>query len=559
MASLVPVEGDPFAQSEPAAAPQRGPTLQPVEGDPFANAAPKNLPDIGQPLIGGGPQISTGTEWGNRAADVAARTAYGAMTNAPGSAAEFAGNVVQPIIHPVETATNFKNLGLGILEKTGIVPGSEHEKYADAVGQFFANRYGSLEAARNTLEHDPVGMAGDLSMLLTGGGGAAARLPGLVGRAGEMAGAAGRVTDPLRPMLAAGQAGAGLAAQGLAHAIGTTTGVGAQPLEVAARAGYQGGEAARAFRENLTGVAPMEQAVNEARGAVAQLRNERGDVYRREMANIGADKTILSWNDVDTALRDMDKVATYKGENLAPRTQAIRTEIRDAIDHWKNLQATEFWTPEGFDALKKQIGDIRDATQPHTQERLVADQAYQAVRGTIAKQAPEYAKVMRGYETASNQIRDIEKTLSLNPNASIDTSLRKLQSSLRDNVNTSFGRRRELANYLVNAGAPHLLERLAGQALGSWIPRGIGRVAVTQAVPAAAAAIGAGAPGAGLSALGTLPLASPRLMGEAAYGAGRGLRGVSRLRPLLPAARPAGVVSGATSPFAQPVNNPYAP
>lgn len=51
---------------------------------------------------------------------------------------------------------------------------------------------------------------------------------------------------------------------------------------------------------------------------------------------------------------------------------------------------------------------------------------------------------MKNYENASNLIREIEKTLSLNPKASIDTALRKLQSVMRDNVNTNYGKRGDL-------------------------------------------------------------------------------------------------------------------
>jgi hypothetical protein len=29
----------------------------------------------------------------------------------------------------------------------------------------------------------------------------------------------------------------------------------------------------------------------------------------------------------------------------------------------KTFRLSEFWTPEGFDALKRGVGDIRDATQ----------------------------------------------------------------------------------------------------------------------------------------------------------------------------------------------------
>src|SRR5438309_262397 len=86
-----------------------------------------------------------------------------ALQNTPGSAAQFGHDIVQPFLHPIDTATNLKNLGLGVLQKTGIVSGDEHEKYADAVGRFFADRYGGVENVKRSLATDPVGVAGDLS------------------------------------------------------------------------------------------------------------------------------------------------------------------------------------------------------------------------------------------------------------------------------------------------------------------------------------------------------------------------------------------------------------
>jgi hypothetical protein len=454
-----------------------------------------------------------------------------ATQNVPHSALEFGKNIVQPFIHPVDTAVGIKNLGLGILEKSGISANHDHEKYADAVGKFFVDRYGSLEAAKRTFENDPVGMAGDLAMLLTGGGGAAARLPGLAGKIGEIASATGRVVDPMRAVDAAGRVVSKVGGEAAAQIAGVTTGVGAQPLKVAAEAGYEGGPRAQAFRESITGAAPMEEAVNEARGALAQLRQERGDSYRQAMSKtgtIGADATILDFNKIDNAVMKAEGIQTYSGrygtgptQVLSPKTEGIRSEMVGEIEKWKQLDPTEFHSAEGIDALKKKLGDIRDDTAPHTPARVAADRIYNAVRQTIVDQVPAYAKVMKGYEEASKQIKEIETTLSLKPTASVDTALRKLQSTLRDNVNTSFGRRTELAKFLVNAGAPHLMEKLAGQSLQAWMPRGVARIVASGEVPAAGAAALAGHPLVAAAVIPSLAAASPRLMGNTFYGAGR--------------------------------------
>lgn len=553
--------GAPAAAPTPAAAPPMAaaPAAPKVLGhDEFEALKPEQPPQRSwqDTIQGAAGRLSTVPMIGpvaNAVATVDPALVKEAVTNVPHSAAEFAKNTVQPFLHPIDTATSIKNLGLGVLEKTGIVSGNEHEKYADAVGKFYADRYGGIENAKRAFATDPVGVAGDLSMLLTGGGSAAARLPGVAGSIGEAASAVGRSIDPLRAVAGAGA----VAGRTAAEIAGVTTGAGGLPVRTAAQAGLEGGQAGQAFRENMRGAAPLADAVTEARGAVDQIRQERGNAYRQRMAAIGADKTIMSWNDVDTALVDMDKVATYKGQSLSPSTEAMRDRINSAIGTWKNLRASEFWTPEGFDALKRQIGDIRDSSQPHTRERLVADQAYNAIKKTIVDQAPAYARTMQGYENASRMIKEIESTLSLKPNANIDTSLRKLQSTLRDNVNTSFGRRTELAEFLTRAGAPLLMQRLAGQALHAWMPRGLARLATVETLPAIAGAVGAGAPGAALAAAGTLPMMSPRLVGEVAHGVGRAARALRSAAPVPRVARQIGQVTGAM-PFDKP-RNPYAP
>lgn len=467
-----------------------------------------------------------------------------AVGNVPASAMKFGENLVQPLMHPLDTLGRIGELGAGAVQKAGQALGTEALgtegiPQADAVGKFVKDRYGSAEALKNTLATDPVGLAADASMVLTGGGTAAARLPGVAGKLGEVTAAAGRAVDPLSVVSLARKA-----APEAVGGLGTHTG--GESISRAAAAGYEGGEAAKAFQENLRGTAPTAEVVTDARNAVGGLRRQRGKAYVDEMAKVGADTTVLDFTKIDKALADVSGVKTFKGQSLSPKTQGIRDEINEAVSQWRALDPKEYHTPEGLDALKQKIGDIRDSTQYGTPDRVVADKAYQAVRQTIVDQVPAYGKIMKGYEEASEQIREIERTLSINPNASIDTSLRKLQSVLRNNVNSTYGRRAELAEFLVNAGAPHLMEKLTGQALNSWTPRGLGKVvgsadiiAVLAGHPLAAAA---------------LPLMSPRFMGESAYYAGKGAKVADKL-PLRGGAQTSRAAGALTSPL-QPGGEP---
>jgi hypothetical protein len=248
--------------------------------------------------------------------------------------------------------------------------------------------------------------------------------------------------------------------------------------------------------------------------------------------------TILDFSKVDAAVNKVAGVKTYKGQNISPGTQAIRQQVTQAVSDWKSLDPAEYHTAEGLDALKQKIGDIRDATQFNTPERVVADNVYHAIRNTIVAQVPEYGKVMKGYEEASKQIKEIERTLSVNPKASVDTALRKILSSLRDNVNTNFGKRKELVEFLARSGAANLLQKIAGISLSAAAPRGLARTLAGSEGISAAAAFAAGHPIVAATLAGGLAASSPAVVGGLAYGAGAATR--LPLRPLGRAAFQAG-------------------
>lgn len=438
------------------------------------------------------------------------------IANVPSSAAHAATDMVQPILHPVETVQNIGAIGKGVLQKFGIVSGDDAVKYADAVGEFFKERYGSVENIAKTLETDPVGALMDVSTILSGGGTAAARAPGMVGKVGQVAAEAGRVIDPLTAVGKTVKGGGALGAE----VIGGMTGTGGKSLRLAAEAGAEGGTAAKTFKENISGAVAPEQIVSEAKSALANIRAERGAEYRAGMAKVGADTTVLDFTKVDAALHKVQDIKNYKGQELSPSTKEIRADLGTTIQEWKNLDPKEFHTAEGLDALKQKIGDIRDAAEPGSPAHLAADQVYNSIRKTIIDQAPEYAKVMKGYEEASTILKEIEKTLSLKNGTSIDTSLRKLQSVLRNDVSANYGQRAVLADYLVSAGAPNLLTALAGQSLNTWLPRGVSKLTAPADILLALHELGSGNPKAAAMVAGALPLTSPKIMGLGAYGAG---------------------------------------
>lgn len=134
---------------------------------------------------------------GPRRTYTAAEVPAAAIRNLPASAKQFATGLYEAVTSPVQTIKTIGDIGAGALRSA--VPASVRDfidrfdadpastqramDVANAVGGIYKERYGSLEGIKRTLAEDPVGAAGDLSTLLTGGAGTARVAAGAVGRA----------------------------------------------------------------------------------------------------------------------------------------------------------------------------------------------------------------------------------------------------------------------------------------------------------------------------------------------------------------------------------------
>jgi len=475
-----------------------------------------------------------------------------AITNFPSSAVKYGKELYEAVTNPVETVKNIgmvaagglKNITPEVVQKfiTSIAkePGQIDQavQMANAVGGEYAKKYGTLEGFKQAVATDPVSVIGDLSLLATGGGSVAAKVPGLA-QAGRMTAQVGRTIDPFNVVTKAVTKPAQLAGLLASEGAGFTTGAGGGAVREAAKSGFVGGDNATAFLEQLRTNAPVENVVNTAKSAVAEMRDQRANAYRSGMVDIKNDKSILSFDKIDDILANKQEVGMYKGQVIQPSTVETWQEINQVVQNWKRLDPAEFHTPEGLDRLKMRIGDIRDNAPFGTPARNVADAAYNAIKNEINSQAPGYAKVMKDYELASNTLKDIESSLSLGKKANIDTSVRKLQSIMRNNANTNYGRRLEQAQMLEGAGAETLMPQLAGQALSSWTPRSL--QGIGSAITAAGSAV------TNPAYLASLPLTMPRVVGETAYYAGKTAGAPQRLAEALKRTSAGGKTSELTS------------
>jgi len=508
------------------------PVQQQQTANPFESLnAEFALPPVTQSQAAPQPTQNAPMNWGD--------VAYGAATNLPASAGKYGKELYEAVTSPIETVKNIGMVGGGavinqlpkVAQDWLMSVASDPQKMqqsvqmAQAVGGEYAKKYGTLEGFKQALSTDPVSVIGDLSILLTGGGAAASKVPGLA-KTGQIVSQAGRTIDPFNLATKAVTKPLQLAEALATPALGSATGAGAEAIREAAGAGLAGGTKAQAFLEQMRGNAPIENVVNTAKDAVAELYRNRSESYLSGMNKATASNAVLDFAPIDNAIAKAESIGTFKGIPIRENAADTLAKIKQKVEQFKSGDPADYRTVEGFDKLKQAISDIQQSQPYGTPARKVADELYNAVKNEIVKQAPDYAKVMGDYETASALLKDIQGTLSLDKKANVDTSIRKLQSIMRNNANTNYGRRVDLARELEATGVPGadtLFPQLAGQMLNAKLPRGIqggvlplGAGAMGMAGgfnPATIAAVVAG----GLAS-------SPRLVGEAAFKSGQAAR-----------------------------------
>ena len=379
---------------------------------------------------------------------------------------------------------------------------------ANAVGKFYKERYGSSEGFKKALAHDPVGVIGDISAILSGGETIAAKIPGLEATAnviGKAAEATNPITAPFRAVSAVGK-----------PALGMLTGTSEEAIKAAAKNGYAKDPM---FIEQIKGEGSKTEPLDNARFNLNVMKKNKSDEYRSGMIDISKDKSVLDFGDIDKKLNDVKNSISFKGVTKNDSAMQTFTELEDEISKWKKLDSSEYHTPEGLDALKQRINGVMEKI-PHTdaQSVRVGSEIYNTIKSTIKEQAPTYSKVMQDYSEASDQINEIERSLSLGNRASADTALKKLQSITRNNVSSSYGNRLNLAEQLEKEGEKPFISGLYGQALNSSTARGLaGNVEALTTLagflnPAAWAAI---------------PFQTPSLVGKTLYHGGKAARGIT--------------------------------
>lgn len=252
-----------------------------------------------------------------------------ALANLPSSAANFYKGLMTAITNPVQTVSGVLDVGAGALQKllpkdlvdmvnqidNNPAAAKRAVDAANAVGGLYKDRYGSVEALKNTLATDPVGAASDLSTLFTGGASATARV---APAASKVLSAVGTYTNPLAPVTAATGYGLALGAKGAGNVVDALT-----SQRASARAG-------NIIRNALTEEGRTPQNIAAAQNALANA--PAGATVRQALADVTSPQIQYLGQTVESKTapgRALSIREAQEADRMA-RLQAITPDLRSA-------------------------------------------------------------------------------------------------------------------------------------------------------------------------------------------------------------------------------------
>ena len=397
-------------------------------------------------------------------------------------------DTVQIFIDPIGTAKTLKELADGIVlnmtgadgkiyDRNGNVIGEDTEgkrkqEIANAVGEYFKQRYGGVENVKESFKNDPVGVLADVSIIFTGGASIAPKGSAVASVATRGA----TLTDPISATIALGQG-----IKNVTQNVGTkffdkTTGTGGMISTSYAVGKLDNATASnrqkkKDFKDARQGKLDAETLVNDARSALNETTKKMKEAYARDKKTLSLADHNISPVEVGQRLLDIIKANDDFSDLALATVEKIKKKViafqKDPSQH--NLA--------GLDRLKRNISN----ETPTGINLQTTDQAnpYKLMKGAIVdiinNKAPEYVPVMNAYQEANDLQRMLSKELSFKPNdPNYNAMLTKLSQTMKQNTNTNtFSGKADALKTLDSMTGANLTEKVAGLSANPFLPTGL--------------------------------------------------------------------------------------
>jgi len=459
-------------------------------------------------------------------------TLQGAGKNLLPSSGRLIGETAKAItVNLPETASSIGQIISGLSSKAAGTFGVEQnpeekqkkEALVNALGQHYAETYGSVEGFKKALAKDPASILADLSLPFSGGAGAlakTAKVGSLAEKALALTAKGAQYLDPVqavtaakflvvKPITALAKHSSALAAQVPSHV-----------LDVAQKAGSTSDPALRkAFLDHFNGSASPTDILDTAQSALSSVKSQASKDYLNSKAGWSASQATPSFNGIDQALIDARKKIQYlniNNPNLFPSANEALNKAESLVSSWKSNQAAH--TIEGFDNLKQALWDVSDDYKSNNQARQAMGGVYNATRKAIGDISPEYLDAMEKYQSSLNEISSIQKGLISGQIGKAD-ALATVNKILRKQKNPQG---QKLIN-LMSKQNPEFAYKIAGATLAPWTQSG--HRGMLEALASGLGGVGgyalAGHPlGAIGGALGSMAVQAPKVTGAVNYATG---------------------------------------
>lgn len=294
---------------------------------------------------------------------------------------------------------------------------------------------------------------------------------------------------PVAALKGAALAGKGAAIVGKGF-LGRSTGAGTEFVEQALKAGEERG-ATSPFRSVTEGdkaarnILTSDEIIDNAQDALGRVKETRKASYLDAFEKLpGKDKKLGA----KPILQDLKTALDEFGIRLVPDPKTGRPLIDPTSSPWaaggeaqhkaqrvidEIFTGVQDDTVLGLDQLKRRLDTLYSGG---SDSRAFVTRMRNTVKNHITKNVPQYAEMTKGYAELTNLLDEFEHGLMLRPKTGLgervtsDMTLRRLQSSLRDN----FELRKDLLSELGQRGGQDLLQQVAGNVGKQVLPTGLG-------------------------------------------------------------------------------------
>lgn len=328
-----------------------------------------------------------------------------ALKNLPGSIVQEGKNVIGAITQPIQTLKGIGNLALGIAEKAtdGV---QSHEKYADALSDYYANKYGSKDAFLQELQNNPASILSDISMFVTGGASGAAKVASLskVGAkaapALEKVAKVGTAIDPLN-------LAANTTMYGASKVIPTSVAPGLYESAAKFSTTLSPAERTRITETALKNQIPLSY---EGLGMVQSKLTDLGDKMDTLITN-ATDKNIkIPATKVLESLKDVKKQSGGFKIEAAQDIKEINNIEKQFKDYLKKNKITSV-TPQQLQEFKADAYKRIDFGRAPEKPSLAKEEAYRAMAGSARQSLEEFMPELRDINAQYGALRELQPNL----------------------------------------------------------------------------------------------------------------------------------------------------